>query len=54
MTRSPGFGGATMWLNAEPLTPAELSGKVVLVQFWTFTWINWLRTLPYVRAWAGK
>ena len=45
---------ADAWLNSPPLTPAELRGKVVLVQFWTFTCINWLRTLPYVRAWADK
>jgi len=45
---------ATEWLNAPPLTPAALRGKVVLVDFWTYTCINWLRTLPYVRAWADK
>jgi thiol-disulfide isomerase/thioredoxin len=50
----PGFDGATGWLNSPPLTAADLRGKVVLVQFWTFTCINWLRTLPYVRAWAHK
>jgi thiol-disulfide isomerase/thioredoxin len=50
----PGFDGATGWLNSPPLTPAELRGKVVLVQFWTYTCINWLRTLPYVRAWAER
>jgi thiol-disulfide isomerase/thioredoxin len=50
----PGFDGATGWLNSEPLTPAELRGRVVLVNFWTYTCINWLRTLPYVRAWAQK
>jgi thiol-disulfide isomerase/thioredoxin len=48
------FGGATEWLNSPPLTPASLHGKVVLVNFWTYTCINWLRQLPYVRAWAGK
>ena len=48
----PGFDGATGWLNTEPLTPSELQGKVVLVDFWTYTCINWLRTLPYIRAWA--
>jgi thiol-disulfide isomerase/thioredoxin len=48
------FGGATGWLNSEPLTPAGLRGKVVLVNFWTYTCINWLRQLPYVRGWAGK
>jgi thiol-disulfide isomerase/thioredoxin len=50
----PGFGGATGWLNSPPLTPAGLRGKVVLVNFWTYTCINWLRQLPYVRAWAEK
>ena len=50
----PGFEGATGWLNSEPLTPAGLRGRVVLVDFWTYTCINWLRTLPYVRAWATK
>ncbi len=47
------FTGATEWLNTQPLTPADLQGKVVAVDFWTFTCINWLRTLPYIRAWAG-
>jgi hypothetical protein len=42
---------ANAWLNSTPLRPADLHGKVVLVQFWTFTCINWMRTLPYVRAW---
>jgi thiol-disulfide isomerase/thioredoxin len=46
--------GATGWLNSPPLTPAGLRGQVVLVNFWTYTCINWLRQLPYVRAWAGK
>jgi thiol-disulfide isomerase/thioredoxin len=50
----PGFDGATGWLNSPPLTAAELRGRVVLVQFWTYTCINWLRTLPYVRAWADR
>ena len=48
----PPLGGATAWLNAEPLGPAELRGHVVLVNFWTWTCINWLRQEPYVRAWA--
>ncbi|SIN11957.1 AhpC/TSA family protein [Micromonospora cremea] len=48
----PSFGGATEWLNSEPLSPAELSGRVVLVNFWTLTCINWLRQEPYVRAWS--
>jgi thiol-disulfide isomerase/thioredoxin len=50
----PSFDGATGWLNSPPLTPAGLRGKVVLVDFWTYTCINWLRQLPYVRAWAEK
>jgi thiol-disulfide isomerase/thioredoxin len=50
----PGFDGATGWLNSEPLTAADLRGRVVLVNFWTYTCINWLRTLPYVRAWADR
>jgi thiol-disulfide isomerase/thioredoxin len=50
----PGFDGATGWLNSPPLTVADLGGKVVLVDFWTYTCINWLRTLGYVRAWAEK
>jgi thiol-disulfide isomerase/thioredoxin len=50
----PPFTGATGWLNSGPLTPEQLRGRVVLVDFWTYTCINWLRTLPYVRAWAAK
>ena len=50
----PELRGATAWLNSEPLTPAGLRGKVVVVQFCTFSCINWLRTLPYLRAWAEK
>jgi thiol-disulfide isomerase/thioredoxin len=50
----PSFAGATGWLNSEPLTAADLRGKVVLADFWTYTCINWLRQLPYVRAWAAK
>jgi thiol-disulfide isomerase/thioredoxin len=52
--RLPQFDGATGWLNSEPLTPEGLRGRVVLVDFWTYTCINWLRTLPYRRAWAEK
>jgi thiol-disulfide isomerase/thioredoxin len=48
------FAGANAWLNSAPLSDAELRGKVVLVDFWTYTCINWLRQLPYVRAWAEK
>jgi thiol-disulfide isomerase/thioredoxin len=47
----PSLGGATGWLNSGPLSPAELPGRVVLVDFWTLTCINWLRTAPYIRAW---
>jgi thiol-disulfide isomerase/thioredoxin len=50
--RMPSLGGATGWLNSEPLGPAELRGHVVLVDFWTLTCINWLRTEPYIRAWS--
>jgi len=50
----PSLGGATTWLNSAPLTAAGLRGKVVLVDFWTYTCINSLRPLPYVRAWAAK
>jgi thiol-disulfide isomerase/thioredoxin len=45
---------ANEWLNSPPLTPSALRGKVVLIDFWTYTCINWWRTLPYVRAWAEK
>src|SRR3954470_2848423 len=48
----PSFAGATGWLNSEPLGPAELRGHVVLVNFWTWTCINWLRQEPCVRAWS--
>jgi thiol-disulfide isomerase/thioredoxin len=50
----PSFDGATGWLNSPPLTPQRLRGNVVLAQFWTYTCINWLRTLGYVRAWFEK
>ena len=52
--RAAFFRGATGWLNSPPLTQAGLRGKVVLVGFWNYTCINWLRQLPYPRAWAGK
>ena len=48
----PSLDGATAWLNSPPLTTEQLRGRVVVVDFWTYTCINWLRTLPYVRAWA--
>ncbi len=52
--RAPPLDGAVQWLNSPPLTPAALKGKVVLVDFWTYSCINCLRTLPYVKAWAAK
>lgn len=48
------FDGAVEWLNSEPLTPSGLRGKVVVVQFWTYTCINWLRTQAYYRAWSHR
>lgn len=48
------FDGATGWLNSPALSAGGLRGKVVVVDFWTYTCINWLRQLPYVRAWAEK
>ncbi|MFC5429795.1 cytochrome c biogenesis protein DipZ [Paraburkholderia denitrificans] len=50
----PPLDGAVQWLNSPPLTSADLRGKVVLVDFWTYSCINCLRTLPYVKAWADK
>jgi thiol-disulfide isomerase/thioredoxin len=50
----PSLAGATAWINSPALTPAGLRGKVVLVDFWTLTCVNWLRTLPYVRAWSTR
>ena len=48
------FGRANEWINSPPLTSASLLGKVVAVDFWTYTCINWMRTLPHVRAWSQK
>jgi hypothetical protein len=45
---------APVWLNSEPLTVEALRGEVVLVDFWTYSCVNWLRTLPYVRAWSER
>jgi thiol-disulfide isomerase/thioredoxin len=50
----PSLSGATSWLNSQLLNLASLHGKVVLIDFWTFTCINWRRTLPYIREWASK
>jgi thiol-disulfide isomerase/thioredoxin len=52
--RLPSLETATSWINSQPLTPANLRGKVVLIQFWTYSCINWRRTMPYVRAWSEK
>src|SRR5271170_4847383 len=50
----PSLSGAFAWLNSPPLTPQDLKGKVVVVDFWTYSCINCLRAIPYVRAWAEK
>lgn len=50
----PELRGATLWLNSSPLSKKDLLGKVVLIDFWTYSCINCLRTLPYVKAWAQK
>jgi thiol-disulfide isomerase/thioredoxin len=52
--RMPSLDNATEWVNSTRLTAADLRGHVVLINFWTYTCINWLRSLPYVRAWAEK
>ena len=53
-SKIPPLAGATAWLNSEPVSAADLEGRVVLVDFGTYTCINWLRTLPHIRAWAEK
>jgi hypothetical protein len=50
----PSLEGATEWINSPPLTPAGLRGNVALFDFCTYTCINWIRTLPYIRAWADR
>jgi cytochrome c biogenesis protein CcdA/thiol-disulfide isomerase/thioredoxin len=50
----PSLSGAEAWLNSPPLTPEGLKGKVVLIDFWTYSCINCLRAIPYVQAWAEK
>ena len=52
--RMPDLDGATDWLNSAPLAAEGLRGKVVLVDFWTYSCLNCLRSIPYVRAWAQK
>lgn len=51
---APEFTGISKWLNSDPLTMRQLRGKVVLVDFWTYTCINCIRTLPYVKSWHEK
>jgi len=53
-TRMPSLSGATGWINSPPLSTSDLRGRVVLADFWTYTCVNWLRTLPYLRAWDQK
>ena len=53
-SRAPNLDGATAWLNSEPLRPADLEGHVVAYDFWTYTCVNWLRTLPFLRAWHER
>ena len=50
----PSFDGVTGLINSPPLTATDLNGKIIIVNFWTYTCINWLRQLPYLRAWAEK
>ena len=50
----PPLDGAVLWLNSPPLTREQLKGKVVLIDFWTYSCINCIRTVPYVRAWAER
>ncbi|SDC87445.1 Cytochrome c biogenesis protein CcdA [Cupriavidus sp. YR651] len=52
--RLPALDGAVQWINSAPLTREQLNGKVTLVYFWTYSCINCIRTLPYLRAWADK
>lgn len=52
--RLPALAGATAWINSAPLVADDLRGKVVLINFWTYSCINCLRSLPYIRAWAAR
>src|SRR3989338_2253577 len=52
--KAPEFAGIATWINSEPLTLEELKGKVVLVDFWTYSCINCIRTLPYLKDWHEK
>jgi len=51
---APELKGIRAWINSEPLTIKELRGKVVLVDFWTYSWVNCIRTFPYLREWNAK
>ena len=51
---APEFKGINGWVNSEPLTMEELHGKVVLIDFWTYTCVNCIRTLPYLKDWYAK
>ncbi|MGR6800547.1 redoxin family protein, partial [Aeromonas veronii] len=50
----PSLDGAVQWLNSQPLSVSALKGKVILVDFWTYSCINCIRAIPYVKAWAEK
>src|SRR3954470_21533822 len=52
--RAPVLEGARVWLDSEPLEPADLHGHVIAYDFWTYTCVNWLRMLPYLRAWDDR
>lgn len=54
LAKAPEFAGITNWINSEPLTMEELKGKVVLIDFWTYTCINCIRTFPYITSWYEK
>ncbi|HET7834037.1 MAG TPA: cytochrome c biogenesis protein DipZ [Gallionella sp.] len=54
LPRAPSLAGATLWLNSPPLDNAMLRGKVILIDFWTYSCINCLRSLPYIKAWDQK
>jgi len=54
MSALSGLDGAPVWLNSDPLATEELRGRVVAVDFWTYSCVNWLRTLPYLRAWDQR
>ena len=51
---APEFTGISNWINSDPLTMGQLRGKVVLLDFWTYTCVNCIRTMPYLREWQAK